>query len=163
MTDTTTTPLHTEKPLAAQGSNPGSMHGSIPGSILGNRVTRTEDPALLDGSAKYIADLPLPNGLHAVFVRSEIAHGVLNSVDVADAREMPGVVAVWTADDLGIAPHHGFSKIHDDFLRPPLATDRVRFVGEAVAVVFAETIQQGTDAAQDVWADIDPLPAVTDP
>ena len=163
MTDTTTTPLHTEKPPADQGSNPGSMHGSIPGSILGNRVTRTEDPALLDGSAKYIADLPLPNGLHAVFVRSEIAHGVLNSVDVADAREMPGVVAVWTAEDLGIAPHHGFSKIHDDFLRPPLATDRVRFVGEAVAVVFAETIQQGTDAAQAVWADIDPLPAVTDP
>ena len=56
---------------------------------------------------------------------------------------MPGVVAVWTADDLDVAPHHGFVKVHDDFARPPLATDRVRFVGEPVAVVFAETRRAG--------------------
>ncbi len=76
---------------------------------------------------------------------------------------MPGVVDVWTAADLGIAPHHGFAKIHDDFARPPLAIDRVRFVGEAIAVVFAESQAQGVDAAQAVWVEIDPLPSVTDP
>ena len=76
---------------------------------------------------------------------------------------MPGVVAVWTAAELGVAPHHGFVKVHDDFARPPLAVDRVRFVGEALAVVFAETYEQGEDAASAVWADIDPLPPIIDP
>jgi aerobic carbon-monoxide dehydrogenase large subunit len=57
---------------------------------------------------------------------------------------MPGVVAVWTAADLGVAPHHGFVKVHDDFARPPLAVDRVRFVGEAIAVVLAETTRSGS-------------------
>ncbi len=75
---------------------------------------------------------------------------------------MPGVVAVWTADELDIAPHHGFAKIHDDFARPPLATDRVRFVGEPVAVVFAESPPAGVDAAAAVFVDIEPLPAVVD-
>ncbi len=135
----------------------------VRGSILGNRVTRTEDPGLLIGANTYIADLPLEHALAAVFVRSEVAHGTITAIDVDEARAMPGVVAVWTADDLAVAPHHGFAKIHDDFARPPLATDRVRFVGEAVAVVFAESLEQGVDAAQAVSADIDPLPAVTDP
>ena len=76
---------------------------------------------------------------------------------------MPGVVAVWTAAELGVAPHHGSFKVHDDFARPPLATDRVRFVGDMVAVVFAETAAQGEDAAEVVWAEIDPLPVVVDP
>ena len=133
------------------------------GSILGNRVTRTEDPGLLTGSRRYIADLDLDRPLHAVFVRSDIAHGTIRSIDIDEARTMPGVVAVWTAAELDVAPHHGFAKIGDAFIRPPLATDKVRFVGEAYAVVFAETLQEGVDAAQTVWADIDPLPAVTDP
>ncbi|MDW3213694.1 MAG: xanthine dehydrogenase family protein molybdopterin-binding subunit [Ilumatobacteraceae bacterium] len=132
------------------------------GSILGNRVTRTEDPGLLTGSRRYVGDLELDRPLHAVFVRSDIAHGTINSIDVDEARSMPGVVAVWTATDLDVAPHHGFAKIDDAFVRPPLATDKVRFVGEAYAVVFAETQRAGVDAAQTVWADIDPLPAVTD-
>ena len=76
---------------------------------------------------------------------------------------MPGVVAVWTAAELGVAPHHGFMKVHDDFARPPLAVDRVRFVGEAIAVVFAETYEQGEDAAGAVWAEIDTLPPIIDP
>ena len=76
---------------------------------------------------------------------------------------MPGVVDVWTAAELAVPAHHGFVKIHDDFLRPPLAVDRVRFVGEAYAVVFAETLQQAVDAAETVFAEIEPLPAVTDP
>jgi carbon-monoxide dehydrogenase large subunit len=133
------------------------------GSILGNRVTRTEDPGLLTGSRRYLGDLDLDRPLHAVFVRSDVAHGTIGMIDVDDARDMPGVVAVWTATELDIAPHHGFAKIDDAFARPPLAVDKVRFVGEAYAVVFAESLAQGVDAAQRVWADIDQLPSVTDP
>ena len=137
--------------------------GMARGSILGNRVARSEDPELLTGGGRYIADLDLgPGALHAVFVRSDVAHGTLNRVHVSEARGMPGVVDVWTAEELDIAPHHGFSAVDDAFARPPLATGKVRFVGEAVAVVFAETAQQGADAAAVVWADVDPLPAVTD-
>src|SRR5829696_734130 len=139
-----------------------SMPGPMPGSILGNRVLRIEDPRLLTGSAKYLADLPLDAPLHAVFVRSELAHGTISSIDVSEAEAMPGVVAVWTAQQLAVDPHHGFAKVHDDFARPPLATDRVRFVGEAVAVIFAETRQQGADAAAEVVVDVDPLPAYVD-
>lgn len=136
---------------------------SLGGSILGNRVTRTEDPGLLTGSRRYLADLDLDRPLYAVFARSDVAHGIIRSIDVSDARAMPGVVDVWTAAELDVAPHHGFANLGDDFARPPLATDRVRFVGEAYAVVFAESQAQGVDAAQAVWADIEPLPAVTDP
>src|SRR6187431_290674 len=132
-----------------------------PGSILGTRVLRTEDPGLLTGSRKYLADLPLVNRLHAVFVRSDVAHGVVNSINIDDATGMPGVVAILTADNLGVAPHHGFVPVHPDFVRPPLADGKVRFVGEPIAVVLAETFEQGEDAAEAVWADIDPLPAVT--
>ena len=132
------------------------------GSLLGNRVLRTEDPRLLTGDAVYLADLPFDSPLQAVFVRSDAAHGVLLGVDADEARTMPGVVAVWTASELGVAPHHGFARIHDDFARPPLATERVRFVGDAIAVVFAETRAQGVDAAATVIVDIDPLPSVTD-
>ncbi len=133
------------------------------GSILGNRVLRTEDPRLLTGGAKYLADLALDRPLHAVFVRSDASHGVIKSIDVEQARSMPGVVAIWTAHELDVKPHHGFVPVHKDFARPPLAIDRVRFVGEAIAVVFAETQTQGVDAAICVVTDIDPLPAVVDP
>lgn len=137
-------------------------HERPAGSILGNRVLRTEDPSLLTGAATYIADLPLDGVLSAVFVRSDIAHGTINSIDVDEARGMPGVAAVWTATELDIAPHHGFVKLRDEVARPPLATDRVRFVGEAFAVVFADTLTQAIDAAQAVFADIEPLDSVTD-
>ncbi len=134
-----------------------------PGSILGTRVVRTEDPNLLRGLGRYVNDLGLEGVLHAAFARSEQAHGVVQAVHVEDARAMPGVVAVWTAAELGLAPHHGMVPVHADFVRPPLATDRVRFVGEPVAVVFAETVEQAQDAASTIWAEIDPLPAVVDP
>jgi carbon-monoxide dehydrogenase large subunit len=136
---------------------------STPGSILGTRVVRSEDPELVTGAGRYVADLPLEGKVHAVFVRSDVAHGVVQAVHTEDAVGLPGVVAVWTAADLGVAPHHGSFKVHDDFARPPLATDRVRFVGDILAVVFAETPAQGEDAANLVWADIDPLPAIVDP
>jgi carbon-monoxide dehydrogenase large subunit len=136
--------------------------GRPPGSILGTRVIRTEDPNLLTGAAKYLADLPLEQPLHAVFVRSEAAHAIVKSIETEQARAMPGVADVWTAAELARPAHHGFAKIHDDFARPPLATDRVRFVGEAIAVVFADTLAEGVDAASTVWADYEPLPATID-
>ena len=139
--------------------------GSSPGSLLGNRVLRTEDPRLLTGAATFVADLRDelgPGVLFAHFVRSEVPHGTLVSIDTTEASALPGVAAVWTAAELGVAPHHGFVKVHDDFARPPLATERVRFVGEAVAVVFADSPAAAADAANAVWVDVDPLPAVTD-
>jgi carbon-monoxide dehydrogenase large subunit len=132
------------------------------GSILGTRVLRTEDPGLLTGSRAYLADLPLPGKLHAVFVRSDVAHGMLRSIHTEDALGLPGVVEILTADELGVAPHHGFATVHPDFARPPLADGRVRFVGEPIAVVLAETFEQGEDAAEMVWADIEPLPTHVD-
>ncbi len=133
-----------------------------PGSILGTRVLRTEDPSLLTGAAKYVDDLGLVGALHAVFVRSDVAHGTIGSIDTTDATSLPGVIAVLTAADLGIAAHHGFAPVHDDFKRPPLADGVVRFVGEPIAVVLAESAAIGADAAQLVWADIEPLPAIID-
>jgi aerobic carbon-monoxide dehydrogenase large subunit len=139
------------------------MSGIRPGSIRGTRVRRVEDPDLLTGGARFLADVDLGPALQAVFVRSDVAHGRLQAVDTTVAQSMPGVVAVWTAADLDLAPHHGLSKVHDDFARPPLATDRVRFVGEAVAVVLATSHGAAADAAAMVEAHIEPLDDVTDP
>ena len=133
-----------------------------PGSILGTRVLRTEDPGLLTGARRYLADLDLPNRLHAVFVRSDVAHGTIGEIHIEDAAGMPGVVEILTSTELGVAPHHGFAVVHEDFRRPPLADGKVRFVGEPIAVVLAETLEQGEDAAEMVWADIEPLPAYVD-
>jgi carbon-monoxide dehydrogenase large subunit len=137
------------------------------GSILGTRVVRVEDPALVRGDARYLADLTaggeLDGALHAVFVRSDVAHGLIDRIDTVEASAQPGVIAVLTAAELGVAPHHGFAKVHDDFARPPLATDRVRFVGEPVAVVLAESVAAGVDAAELVDVEISPLPVLVDP
>ena len=132
------------------------------GSILGTRVLRTEDPELLIGAGRFVDDLQLDHPLHVVFVRSEMAHARLLGIDVTYASAMPGVVAVLTAADLGVRPHHGMAKVHDDFARPPLAVDKVRFVGEAVAAVIAESVAQGRDAADAVVVDYEPLAAVVD-
>lgn len=134
----------------------------LPGSILGTRVLRTEDPDLLTGAARYVDDLQLAGAAHAVFARSDAAHGTIVSIDIDEAAALPGVIAVLTASDLGIAPHHGFAPVHDDFKRPPLADGVVRYVGEPIAVVLAESAAIGEDAAQLVWADIDPLPPIID-
>lgn len=134
-----------------------------PGSLLGTRVTRTEDPALLTGERRYLADLPLQRPLHAVFARSDVAHGRIRAIHTDEAAAWPGVVAVLTAAELGVAAHHGFAVVHDNFRRPPLAEGVVRFVGEPYAVVLAETLEAGTDAAETIWADVDPLPILVDP
>ena len=133
-----------------------------PGSILGTRVLRTEDPGLLTGARRYLADLDLPNRLHAVFMRSDVAHGTIGEIHIEDAAGMPGVVEILTSAELGVAPHHGFAVVHEDFRRPPLADGKVRFVGEPIAVVLAETFEQGEDAAEMVWADITELPVHVD-
>lgn len=129
------------------------------GSILGTRVLRTEDPEFLFGEAEYVGDLDLGGQLQVVFVRSEMAHAVITGIDTTAAREAPGVVAVWTAADLDIAPFQSMVTVHDDFARPPLATDRVRFVGEAIVAVLADTVTNAKDAADMVIVDYEPLPA----
>src|SRR5215210_8021267 len=136
---------------------------AVPGSILGTRVLRTEDPELLVGAGRFVADLDLDGALHATFVRSEMANARITKIDTGAAAAAPGVVAVLTASDLPITPFHGFVKVHDDFARPPLAVDRVRFVGEAIAVVLSETPAQGRDAADLVIVDYESLPSVIRP
>src|SRR3954471_4133011 len=132
------------------------------GSILGTRVLRTEDPELLLGNAKYVGDLDLGDQLRMVFVRSEMAHAVITGIDTSAAKTAPGVVAMWTAEDLGLAPFQGMATVHADFARPPLATDRVRFVGECIVAVIADTVTHAQDAADMVVVDYEPLPtAVT--
>ena len=134
----------------------------MPGSILGNRVRRVEDPDLLTGRGSYVGNLRIPGMLRVAFVRSPVAHARLGSVETAEAAAMPGVVAVLTATDLGVSPFHGFMVLNEACARPPLATDKVRFVGEAVAVVVATTEAQALDAAEAVVVEYDPLPAAAD-
>jgi len=131
------------------------------GSILGNAVRRKEDPGLLTGSNKYFDDLDL-GAASVVFVRSTMAHAVLESIDTSDAEGMPGVLGVFTADNLEMPPVNGFEMLGNDFDRPPLAVGRVRFVGDIIAAVVAETRTQAVDAAEAVIVDYDPLPALAD-
>jgi len=141
------------------------MSTTIPagGSILGTRVQRIEDPALLRGEGTYIDNLPADGSLHLAFVRSITARGRLLSVDVDAARSMPGVVGVFTGADLDVGPLDSSALLEQTVSQPLLARDEVRFVGEPVAVVVAETRALAVDAAEAVWADIEPLPPVIDP
>lgn len=130
-------------------------------SMLGTDVQRKEDPQMLTVGGKYVDDLTFDGVLHAAFVRSQMAHGTITSIDTAGAVDMPGVVAVYTAAYLGIEPAPpGMPMFNAEMKRARLAIDRVRFVGEPYAVVIAETRAQAVDAAEHVWADIEPLPAV---
>src|SRR3954449_8466595 len=133
-------------------------------SIMGTRVVRTEDPLFLTRGATYTDDLVddrLAGALHATFVRSQVAHGRLLSVDASAAREAPGVVAVYTAQDIDLDPlPAGLPMVPPAMQRPWLARDTVRFVGDLIAVVLTEERYQGEDAAELVAVDVDPLPAV---
>ena len=135
----------------------------MPGSILGNRVPRLEDPRLLAGGADYVDDIDVDGLTHLAFVRSPLAHGRVLSVDTTEAELAPGVVAVLRASDLDLPVVHGLMVLNERAGRPPLATDKVRFVGDAVVAVVAETRAQAVDAAELVVVDLDPLPAVVDP
>ena len=133
-------------------------------SILGNRVLRTEDPRLLTAGGVYVADLHDPRldgAVFATFVRATVAHADIGGIDVSEALAAPGVVAVVTGADVDLAPIPGM--VRPEMARHYVARDRVRFVGEPVAVVLSETATEGADAAELVVVDYDPLPAVTDP
>jgi carbon-monoxide dehydrogenase large subunit len=128
----------------------------------GEAVRRVEDPPMVTGSARYTDDLAIPGALHAVFLRSVVAHARISGLDTSQAAGMPGVVAVLTAVDLDLGPMPpGMGP--PDLARPPLARDVVRFLGEAVAVVVAATREQALDAAEAIGVDYEPLPVVTDP
>ena len=132
-------------------------------SILGNRVQRLEDPKFLTTGGVYVDDLRLAElrgALHATYVRSTVAHAEIVSIDTSDALSMPGVVAVWTAADLDLQP--AAASFNPGVSRTLLATGKVRFVGEPVAVVLTETRAQGEDAAELVIVDYEILPALVD-
>jgi aerobic carbon-monoxide dehydrogenase large subunit len=131
-------------------------------SILGTRVMRVEDPRFLRGEGTYIANLDLPGALHISYVRSSMARAKINSVDTTEAAAMPGVVAIFTAADVDLAPAVGMFLLNQLVVRPYLAIDEVRFVGDPVAMVISETKEQGVDAAELVVIDYDPLVPVLD-
>ena len=133
------------------------------GSILGNAVPRLEDPALLTGAARFVGDMAPPRLAHAAFVRSTMASADIAGIDVGRAERAPGVVGVFTADRIGLAPTPSFYTVPPVFARPPLADGVVRFVGEPLAVVVAETPAQAADGAELVEVDYEPRPALTDP
>jgi carbon-monoxide dehydrogenase large subunit len=129
---------------------------------LGASPRRVEDPPLLRGSRPYTDDLRRDGALHAHFVRAGWAHARLLGIDVAEAVAAPGVVGVFTAADLGLGTMP-VGEVPPAMARPLLALDRVRFIGESVAVVVAETRAQAVDAAELVFADLEPLDVLIDP
>lgn len=137
-----------------------------PPSGVGARAVRLEDPGLLMGRDKFTSDLDVPGALHAIFVRSPMAHAHVESIDATEAAAAPGVVAVLTHKDLP-APRVFFPSfgqlIDGAYHRVPLASDTVRFVGDIVAVVVAETVLQARDAADLVEVDYEPMEVVVDP
>ncbi len=140
---------------------------------VGQPVRRKEDDTLVRGKGRYTDDFNLPGQAYAYVVRSTHAHGVIRGIDTTAAKAMPGVLGVWTGTDLNAAGYGPFTcglplKSRDgtpllQTNRLALATDKVRFVGDPVAFVVAETLAQARDAAEAVEVDIEPLPAVTDP
>ncbi len=135
-------------------------------------VKRTEDQRFLTGQGHYMDDVVPEGALHAIFVRSQVAHGVISGLDLEDARSADGVRLVMTLGDLKAA---GIDTVMNAAIvnnrdgtkaaapdRHMLASDRVRFVGEPIAVVIADTALQARDAAEMIWAEIDELPAKLD-
>jgi carbon-monoxide dehydrogenase large subunit len=140
--------------------------------LIGARVQRKEDYRFLTGTGQYTDDVALPNQSHAVFVRSPHAHATIRKVDAQKAKSAQGVLAVYTGEDLAAAKVGGLpcgwlitdvnGKPMKEPLYPPLAQGKVRHVGERVAVVIAETLEQARDAAELVKVDYEELPAVAD-
>jgi carbon-monoxide dehydrogenase large subunit len=128
--------------------------------MLGRSVRRVEDEHLLTGRSTFVANLDLPGVLCAHFVTSDMAHARITGVDASEARAQPGVTDVVTGADLDIGLYPG---LPDGIGRPLLATDRVRFVGEPVAVVVASSAAAAADAAELVQIDYEPLPVVIAP
>ena len=137
---------------------------------VGQPVRRKEDDTLVRGKGKYTDDLNLPGQAYAVIVRSTHPHGMLKKVDTTEAGKMPGVLGVWTGEDLsGYGPMTCALSLKNadgsalrSTQRLPLATGKVRHVGDPVAFVVAETTAQAKDAAEAIELDIEPLEAVID-
>jgi aerobic carbon-monoxide dehydrogenase large subunit len=146
-------------------------HWSITKFSIGQPVLRSEDPVLVRGEGRFTDDVSLPRQVHAVIVRSPHAHGVIRGIATEAARQMKGVLGIYTGADLTgygtlkcIVPFK--NRDGSEMRKPPrhaLALGKVRYVGDPVAVVIAETLLQAKDAAEAVELDIEPLPAVIDP
>lgn len=135
--------------------------------LIGERILRTEDPDLVTGRGTFIDNLDLPGALHVVYVRSAMAHARVSNIDITTARSMPGVIGVFTSSDVAAA---GLGSLPidmpflpQDIRRPALADGVVRFVGELLAAVVAESRAEAVDAAERVEVDYEPLPVVVDP
>ena len=138
---------------------------------VGQPVRRKEDDTLVRGKGRYTDDISLPGQAYAWMIRSSHAHGIIKAIDVETARTMPGVLGVWTGKDLAGAGYNPFTsglplKNRDgspllQTNRFALVSDKVRFVGDPVGFVVAETRAQARDAAEAVTIDIEPLPSVT--
>jgi len=138
---------------------------------FGEPIKRNEDGRLLTGQALFVDDVELPGMLHAAFLRSNLAHAHVAHIDVTAARGRPGVVAVYTAKDLGdywqpgpllVPPPPIAGIIFNQRTQVPLAKDKVRHVGEPIAVVIAQSRYIAEDALADIVVDLEPLPAVVD-
>ncbi len=132
------------------------------GSILGNRVVRVEDERMLTDGGTYVEDVPV-KAAWVHFVRSMVAHGRIVSIDVDDARNAPGVLGVFTGTDITLPPFpHGFPNLPPGCERPLVAQGKVRFVGEPVVAIVAQTRAQAVDASELVIVEIESLKAVVD-
>ena len=138
--------------------------GVVLPKLLGARVKRREDPRLIQGQATYVDDLKLPGMLHAAFKRSDIAHGIISNIDTGAASSIEGVELVMTgaqlAEHIGPMPRVTAFRAPD---QPPVAIDRVRYVGEPVAVVVATDRYVARDAVDAISVEYSELPAVVDP
>jgi carbon-monoxide dehydrogenase large subunit len=136
------------------------------GPFVGRPIQRVEDLRLLRGKGRYVDDIEREGQLHAAILRSSVAHGIIREIDVSSARKLPGVHAVITAADLGdvvpripvrLFPNEAMKPFH----QPVMASDKVRFVGEPLALVVADTPAIAEDALELIVVDIDQLPAVS--
>ena len=125
-------------------------------SLVGARVLRKEDHTLITGRGQFVDDITPVGTAYMAFATSDVAHGQINSINTSDAAAVPGVLAIWTAADVVDLPTlPGVPGLE----RPLLASGKVRFVGEAIAVVVGETRAAAADAAAAIFADIETLPA----
>ena len=138
---------------------------------FGERIKRNEDPRLLMGQGLYVDDVDLPNMLHVAFVRSPYAHAKINNIDVSQALLREGVVAIYTANDLGdywkpgpllVSPPPVDGIVFNEKTQVPLAKDKVKFAGEPIVMVLAESRYIAEDALADIQIDYEPLEAVVD-
>src|SRR5258705_8201559 len=136
-------------------------------SLIGSPIERLEDLRFLRGRGQYVDDLARGDMLHAAILRSSVAHGRIRSIDVSRARALPGVHSVITAEDMGnrvprvpmrLQPLPDF----EPFAQPVIAESKVRYVGEAIALLLAESPGVAEDAVGLIEVEIEPLPAVAD-